>query len=113
MRDALGTVRSQLGRTHPLWVDGRAVETSGRIVSRNPSDHAQIVGYTSAAEARHVNDAVAAAARVLPAWWRMGARTRAEYLLAAAEVMRERRFELAAWEVFECGKQWREADGDV
>src|SRR5205807_4338264 len=24
-----------------------------------------------------------------------------------------RRFELAAWQVAECGKQWREADGDV
>src|SRR5258708_3905381 len=27
--------------------------------------------------------------------------------------MRRRRFELAAWEVYECGKPWREADGDV
>ncbi|HEY2147057.1 MAG TPA: aldehyde dehydrogenase family protein, partial [Pirellulales bacterium] len=64
-------------------------------------------------EVHHVNEAVAAAQHVLPAWWMLGARGRADYLLAAAEVMRERRFELAAWEVFECGKQWREADGDV
>ncbi len=27
--------------------------------------------------------------------------------------MRKRRFELAAWEVFECGKPWAEADGDI
>ena len=27
--------------------------------------------------------------------------------------MRERLFELSAWEVFECGKTWREATGDV
>ena len=27
--------------------------------------------------------------------------------------MRRRRFELAAWEVFECAKNWREADADV
>ena len=27
--------------------------------------------------------------------------------------MRRRRFELAAWEVFECGKPWREADADI
>ena len=33
--------------------------------------------------------------------------------VAAAEVMRRRRFELAAWEVYECGKPWREADADV
>ena len=31
----------------------------------------------------------------------------------AAEVMRRRRWELAAWEVFEVGKGWREADADV
>ena len=113
MRDALGKVRSQLGRNYPLHVEGRSIETNGQIVSKNPSDHSQVVGYASAAEARHVNDAVAAALRALPAWWRLGARARAEYLLAAAEAMRGRRFELAAWEVFECGKQWREADGDI
>jgi RHH-type transcriptional regulator, proline utilization regulon repressor / proline dehydrogenase / delta 1-pyrroline-5-carboxylate dehydrogenase len=113
MRDALGSVRGQLGRKHPLRIEGRAVETSGQIVSNNPSDHAQVVGYAAAAEARHVSDAVAAALRALPAWWALGARRRAEYLFAAAEAMRGRRFELAAWEVFECGKQWREADGDV
>ena len=27
--------------------------------------------------------------------------------------MRDRRFDLAAWEVFECGKPWAEADGDI
>ena len=27
--------------------------------------------------------------------------------------MRRRRFELAAWQVYECGKPWREADADV
>ena len=27
--------------------------------------------------------------------------------------MRKRRFELAAWEIFECGKPWAEADGDI
>jgi RHH-type proline utilization regulon transcriptional repressor/proline dehydrogenase/delta 1-pyrroline-5-carboxylate dehydrogenase len=113
MRDALGTVRSQFGQNYPLWIDGRPVETTARLASKNPSDHAQTVGYAAAAEARHIGDAVAAAKRAMPAWWRLGARGRADFLLAAAEAMRGRRFELAAWEVFECGKQWREADGDV
>ncbi len=113
MRDALGAVRGQLGRYYPLWIDGQAVESTGRIISKNPSDFSQVVGQTGCAEVKHVNDAVAAANSVLPAWWMLGARGRAEYLLAAAEVMRAQRFELAAWEVFECGKQWREADGDV
>jgi RHH-type proline utilization regulon transcriptional repressor/proline dehydrogenase/delta 1-pyrroline-5-carboxylate dehydrogenase len=38
---------------------------------------------------------------------------RADYLFRAAAVLRRRRFELAAWQVHECGKQWREADADV
>ena len=33
--------------------------------------------------------------------------------MRAAEIMRRKRLELASWEVFEVGKGWREADGDV
>ncbi len=43
----------------------------------------------------------------------MPARDRAAVLLRTAAIFRTRRFELAAWEVFECGKPWAEADGDV
>ena len=32
---------------------------------------------------------------------------------AAAALMRTRRDELAAWEILECGKPWREADADL
>src|SRR5439155_8427664 len=42
-----------------------------------------------------------------------GPQQRAEYLFQAAALMRKRRFELSAWEVYECGKPWREADADV
>ena len=38
---------------------------------------------------------------------------RAAYLFKIAAIMRRRRFELAAWMVFEVGKTWAEADGDV
>jgi RHH-type proline utilization regulon transcriptional repressor/proline dehydrogenase/delta 1-pyrroline-5-carboxylate dehydrogenase len=40
-------------------------------------------------------------------------RDRANLLLRTADVLRNRRFELAAWEVLEVGKSWREADADV
>ena len=48
-----------------------------------------------------------------PAWAAPPARDRAAVLVRAAAIFRARRFELAAWEVFECGKPWAEADGDV
>src|SRR5205823_6358916 len=48
-----------------------------------------------------------------PMWRATPPRQRAALLVRAANIMRRRRFELAAWEVFETAKQWREADADV
>src|SRR2546429_254835 len=47
------------------------------------------------------------------AWSARSAQARAAALLRAAAWMRERRLELAALEVRECAKPWREADADV
>src|SRR5436309_3795251 len=38
---------------------------------------------------------------------------RASLLLRVAEIIRKRKFEFNAWLVFEVGKNWAEADGDV
>jgi 1-pyrroline-5-carboxylate dehydrogenase len=38
---------------------------------------------------------------------------RAECLFRAADILRKRRFELNAWLIYEVGKTWPEADGDV
>src|SRR6185437_13073852 len=46
-------------------------------------------------------------------WRDTEASKRADYLFRSATVMRRRRFELAAWQVYECGKPRREADADV
>ena len=51
--------------------------------------------------------------RRVPEVARHGTGEAAQYLFDAADVMRRRRFELAAWQVYECGKPWREADADV
>ncbi|HTQ37672.1 MAG TPA: L-glutamate gamma-semialdehyde dehydrogenase [Pirellulales bacterium] len=113
MQTALADVRKQFGRSYPLVIDGERVETQAEFVSRDPSDISQAVGNIAAAEKQRTAAAVAAAKQALPEWSGLGARRRAEYLLEAAAVMRRRRFELAAWEVYECGKGWREADADV
>ncbi|MEI8192130.1 MAG: aldehyde dehydrogenase family protein [candidate division NC10 bacterium] len=49
----------------------------------------------------------------MPAWRGLGHERRAAILRSAAVIMRRRRFDLAALEVFEVGKPWREADADV
>ena len=46
-------------------------------------------------------------------WSRTPAEARARILLRASAIMKRRRFELLAWEVYEGGKPWAEADAQV
>ena len=113
MQDALADVRAQLGRTYPLVVNGRDIATEQTIESINPSHRREIIGRAASATVEHATAAIAAAKSAFLAWRDLSAKHRADYLFKSADILRRRRFELAAWEVFECGKQWREADADV
>src|SRR5262249_40682037 len=73
----------------------------------------QIVGHCARATSDHALQAIQAAKNAFLQWRDTEPRTRADDLFRAATAMRRRRFELAAWEIYECGKQWREADADV
>lgn len=113
MEKALANVRDRFGRYCPLVIDGQPLDTDERLESFDPSDHASVVGTSSMAELAHVDKAVAAATRALPDWRQRSAEQRAACLRKGAEAMRGRYFELAAWLVYECGKPWREAAGDI
>jgi RHH-type transcriptional regulator, proline utilization regulon repressor / proline dehydrogenase / delta 1-pyrroline-5-carboxylate dehydrogenase len=113
MQRALDEVKGQLGRRYPAVIGGRAVETPGTIDSVDPCHHQRVVGHCGRATPAQAEQAVAAAKAAFPAWRDTEPAKRADYLFRAAAVLRRRRFELAAWEVYECGKQWREADADV
>jgi RHH-type transcriptional regulator, proline utilization regulon repressor / proline dehydrogenase / delta 1-pyrroline-5-carboxylate dehydrogenase len=113
MRDALTAVRERLGRHCPLFIGGEAIDTPERGISRDPSHKDRVVGTFAMATRDHAAQAVAAAKAALPPWSQSGAVHRAGLLSQAADEMRQRHFELAAWEVFECGKGWREATADI
>jgi RHH-type proline utilization regulon transcriptional repressor/proline dehydrogenase/delta 1-pyrroline-5-carboxylate dehydrogenase len=113
MQRALRSISEQLGATYPLVIANQAVTTDQVIVSVNPSRSQQIVGRCARATTAHAEQAIAAARTAFDTWRDVEPRERAEYLFKAAAVMRRRRFELSAWETYECGKQWREADADV
>ncbi len=57
--------------------------------------------------------AVLTANEIFESWKRVSEKKRANFLLKAAKLMRKRKFEFAAWMVYEVGKNWAEADGDV
>ncbi len=116
MRRALDDVKSQLGRTYPIRIGGKNVGLEpDRAVdpSLDPCLRSRVVGRTPRGTLADAADAVSAARSVFPQWSATPARDRADILVRAAAIMRARRFELAAWEVFECAKPWREADADV
>jgi RHH-type proline utilization regulon transcriptional repressor/proline dehydrogenase/delta 1-pyrroline-5-carboxylate dehydrogenase len=113
MQDALGQVARQLGRSYPPVVANQPLPAAQLFDSVNPSHKRQVVGRCGQATAEQARQAVAAAQQAFPAWRDTPPERRADYLFQAARVMRRRRFELSAWEVYECGKQWREADADV
>jgi RHH-type proline utilization regulon transcriptional repressor/proline dehydrogenase/delta 1-pyrroline-5-carboxylate dehydrogenase len=113
MHDALASVRERLGRHCPLFIGGEVIDTPEQGISLDPSHRDRVVGTFAMASRNHAAEAVAAAKAALPPWWQLGAVQRAELLRQAADEMRHRHFELAAWEVFECGKGWREATADI
>jgi RHH-type proline utilization regulon transcriptional repressor/proline dehydrogenase/delta 1-pyrroline-5-carboxylate dehydrogenase len=114
MRESLERVREQLGQSYPLWIDGReAGSESRRLDSVDPGASARVVGRVALAGVEHAEAAVAAARSALAGWADTPVRQRAGVLTRAAAIMRIRRFELAAWEVYECGKPWAEADADI
>ena len=116
MEDALAGLRRTLAAgpvAVPVVIDGVRAEGSDVFVRHDPSDSARPVARVSAATPADAGRAIEAAARAWPAWRAAGWGRRAEILRSAAAIIRRRRFELAALQVCEVGKPWREADADV
>jgi RHH-type proline utilization regulon transcriptional repressor/proline dehydrogenase/delta 1-pyrroline-5-carboxylate dehydrogenase len=113
MQRALRRVQSESGRDYPLLIGGEAVRERERATVAYPADPAMVVGYVAQATAADVDRAVAEARRAYPAWRDRPASERATILRRAARLLEERRFDLAATMVYESGKPWHEADGDV
>ena len=88
----------------PVVIDGAARETTSRMERCDPSAHGRVVAEVCLATAADASRAVDVAAAALPSWRGMGFRRRAEILRRAAAIIRERRFDLAATQVFEVGK---------
>ncbi|HEX9743446.1 MAG TPA: proline dehydrogenase family protein, partial [Nitrospiraceae bacterium] len=110
-RAAIESVKGQFGRR---WEPHAAIPAAGsELISRNPSDPSEIIGRCPGYAPSDVSRLVERAQAVRESWAVLPARHRADMLVQAAAIMRRRREELAAWELFETGKSWTEADADV
>ena len=106
-------VRRRLGQKYPLVIGGEKVWTDKTIASINPSNPDQVVGYQAQAGIPEAERAVKAARAAFGKWSRTSFEERAQLLERAAAILDRRRYELSALEVFEVGKPWAEADGDI
>lgn len=113
MQAALGTVRAEFGVTYPMIINGERVFTDAKLVSTNPSNPAEIVGYSAKAQAQHADAALDAAWRAFESWKRWTQEDRSRVMLKAAAIMRRRKRELEAWLVYEIGKNFVEASAEV
>jgi 1-pyrroline-5-carboxylate dehydrogenase len=113
MEAALATVRESFGKTYPLVIGGRKIETEKKIRSLNPANPSEVIGTTSSASKEQAKEAIAQAAGAFESWRRLTLAERAAYVFKAAELLRARRYEYDALLVYEVGKSWAEADGDI
>jgi 1-pyrroline-5-carboxylate dehydrogenase len=113
MRAALASVRQEFGKSYPLVIGGRRIETEKRIRSINPADPQQVIGLVSSASKEQATQAIESAARAFQSWKNLTLPERANYIFKAAALLRERRYRYDALLVYEVGKSWIEADGDI
>jgi RHH-type proline utilization regulon transcriptional repressor/proline dehydrogenase/delta 1-pyrroline-5-carboxylate dehydrogenase len=113
MFEALESVKRDLGFTVPVVIQGKR-EQSPEIADRlDPSDSSRVASRMTCATLDQTERALASAASAFPAWRDTPPSERAALLRRTAAELERRRFEIAAWQVYEVGKPWREADADI
>ncbi len=113
MLEALDKVHSEFGKEYDLIIDGERVKAKDKFNSYNPSEKDEIVGVFQKATEKEGEKAIQAALRRFENWRFVPATERAAILLRAANIMRQKRFEIDALMVYEVGKNWLEADADT
>ncbi len=110
---AIKTVRSQLGREHPLRIAGHSASTGKELVSHNPARHGEVVSRHASARPEDAKAAIGAATEAFTSWARLPVIERATVIARAAQILRRRKHEMSAWMTLEVGKTWPEADLDT
>ncbi|MBA2251576.1 MAG: bifunctional proline dehydrogenase/L-glutamate gamma-semialdehyde dehydrogenase, partial [Nitrospirales bacterium] len=112
MQEAIDRAKEQFGR-HFSSAETDPSPSGPELLARNPSRPDQVIGRLQSCSTRDIELALKSAKTRTSQWRSTTPDDRVEILIKAAALMRRRRFDLAAWEIFETGKPWREADADV
>jgi RHH-type proline utilization regulon transcriptional repressor/proline dehydrogenase/delta 1-pyrroline-5-carboxylate dehydrogenase len=109
----LEKTKKSLGKTYPIVIGKKEIKTDRTLESRCPFDPSLVVGKVYVASAIEAENAVQLAKETFITWKKTKASDRADYFDKLADYFVQNRMELAATQVYEVGKQWKEADGDI
>jgi 1-pyrroline-5-carboxylate dehydrogenase len=111
--EAVKSVRADLGQSHALKIDGEEVETGSSFTVTSPGNHNLKIGQFAAGSEQDVEAAISAAKEAFPEWKARDVSSRVPVFQDAADIMRDRKFELTATLSLENGKNRTEAMADV
>lgn len=112
--EALAQVKKDLGKTYPLWIGGEEVYSDAEpIVDVSPIDTGVVLGKFQAATPAQVDQAVRAAKAAQKGWRKTPWQERVRIIRKAANLIRERKYHIAALMALEVGKNRMESIGDV
>jgi RHH-type transcriptional regulator, proline utilization regulon repressor / proline dehydrogenase / delta 1-pyrroline-5-carboxylate dehydrogenase len=113
MEQAISRVSGQLNHGWSATLPTQASPSGDDLITRNPADPSQVVAQMRGYAPSDIPALIETAAKRRKEWEAAPVESRIAVLRKAAALMRERRYDLAAWELFEEGKPWHEADADV
>jgi 1-pyrroline-5-carboxylate dehydrogenase len=110
---ALEGVGSDLGKRHPLWINGKRVYANKEFRVLSPIDLSLHIGTFQEAEDFHIDAAIAAAKTAFSAWSAFEWDHRTGIIQKAADLLDERIFSLAAMATVEVGKTRSESIAEI
>ena len=111
--EEVASLRANLGRRHPLVIDGKEISLDTTFTTRSPADSRLVVGHFASGTRDHAKQAIAASRKGFPAWSATPWQERVAILEKAADIYAEHFYELCAIMCIEAGKTRYEASIDV
>ena len=112
-REAVADAEKQMPWQVPVVIDGHARTDGAALFHVSPNHKTRIATSTNSATLDDVEQAIGFAKKAWPAWRDLPLETRAARINDLGARLENDRLRLAAMEVHEQAKPWREADADV
>ncbi|MBA3297120.1 MAG: aldehyde dehydrogenase family protein [Acidobacteria bacterium] len=110
---AIERVKGTLGKTYPMYINGKAVTAGEQFDDRSPVDTRILLGRFQQGGREHVQQAIAAARAAAPAWSATPWQERVRMLKTLCDTIRRHQYDLSALMIYEVGKNRLECLGDV